>query len=348
MDSSCQAGPSFQFHRYRAELAKRQQRHCQQQFSGDELDSVHSPLHRKNVVKDGDASTSALSSTSDGASSPSTLSISTSQNVNILENISNSEIFVHANGNVEARSMTSTSQGSNSSTVNSFEPKTLDIQSTLLLRNLQFCHIIIWSDENNPPSLPALHMDNVHHTSIHVQWRIATTIHVTKAVDSQLKLKYAAQQLRIHQAGRLQVVLERNDNGNTSPEWNKGSIILEHSKHVNFAVPSGIEVTTSGDMSSNELDLATAADQYWRSVIKDFGWLRAGSVSPNFTIQFISSFEENCDNSMQQEVTRTVPMPHHSVDYQSSNAGTMSEPTKLPELNNNIIPDREEDDDDEL
>ncbi|KAG7366749.1 hypothetical protein IV203_029419 [Nitzschia inconspicua] len=346
MDSSRQAGPSFQFHRYRAELAKRQ-RHSHQQLCGDELDSVHSPLHRKNVVKDGDASTSALSSTSDGASPPSTLSISTSQNVNILENVSNSEIFVHANGNVGARSMTSTSQGSNSSAVSSFEPKTLDIQSTLLLRNLQFCHINIRSDDSNPPSLPALHMDNVHHTSIHVQWRIATTIHVTKAVDSQLKLKYAAQQLRIHQAGRLQVVLEGNDNGNISAEWNKGSIILEHSKHVNFVVPSGIEVTASGDMSSNELDFAVAADQYWRSVIKDFGWLRAGSVSPNFTIQFTSSFEENGDNSI-HVATETVPMPHHSVDDESSNAGTMSEPTMLPGLNDNISPDREDDDDDEL
>jgi hypothetical protein len=191
-------------------------------------------------------------------------------------------------------------------------------------------------------SLPALHIVNVAHTQIDVQVPVATAVHVTKAVDSHLCLPHAAQQLRIHQASRLQVTLRQDDADGTT--WNKGSIILEHSKHVTFCVPSVMPAKGADSEASSPLE--AASEQYWISVIKDFGWLRAGIPSPNFVIQTI------LEDSPLTDAQRADSPPNNNTEVGSGAANAEAPKTEsafsTQQLHNSKDDSSDQEDDDEL
>jgi hypothetical protein len=254
------------------------------------------------------------------------LPLSPHRPTNVLENLINCTVVVDENGNIKS------AEGSPETKYQSRVQ--VDLGTTLLLRNIQNSCIVIQN------SLPALHIDNVHYTQIYVQRAVESTIHVTKAIDSDLVVLCPARQLRIHRAIRLQVTIGDHVGGEDQPKdnaqspagattvrssthgWNSGSIILEHSKHVTFIVPTeAVQEGSSFPLFVNSL---------WMSVIKDFGWLRTSAPSPNFSIQGIAAAVS------------------HQVSYQETDSSATASNLKALPTTSRYSDEDDDDDDDEL
>jgi hypothetical protein len=288
---------TFRFHRYHAELLRRKSQEAIHGQAEDGFDD-NCPLDGNSLLVKPQSTTDSSNAMSERhnddnkdisnnqicnafASIPSSTRSTTN---NILENLVNCTIVLDENGNINP--------AGGSPDKKHHHPTQVDLQTTLLLRNIQNSRIVIQN------SLPALHIVNVYHTQIHVHGVVESAIQVTKAIDSHLVIIYPARQLRIHQAIRLNITLGDSTVGNGQPKddsqsttktttrpsawdgWNPGSIILEHSKHVTFYVPIG---------DVNEGSSSHVTNASWMSIIKDFGWLRTSAPSPNYSVQGIDA-----------------------------------------------------------
>jgi hypothetical protein len=309
-DVSEPVSQTFRFHRYHAELLRRKNLELRNEQVGDCCNDK-GLVNRNILVVNEDMSKNhlrnafaLLSTTPSGVKT------------NILENLINCMIVVDEDGNINR-------VGGSSHKMDHCFPLHVDLEMTLLLRNIQNSRIEIRNH------LPALHIVNVHHTQIHVQSVVESAIHVTKAIDSDLFIKYPARQLRIHQAIRLQVTLGQQPEDNqqspaagtttrsTSVGWNPGSIILEHSKHATFYVPAGaIREGSSFPLPTNSV---------WMSIIKDFGWLRTSVPSPNFSIQGIAATD-----------LQHVDLPRQQAQHLESDTHTTN--TSVSESELNVLP----------
>jgi predicted nucleic acid-binding Zn-ribbon protein len=262
--------PVFRFHRYRAELARHQQKQPRQDEDGNSIKANADTEHR-NIDETGEMALSKseqapklTDSTSTGGSS-------------CIENMSHVTIVIAQDGAVHVEPKkatgvrptmsTGTPEKCSSQDTATKRPEKVDVETALLIRNLDHCEVTIHA------ALPTLHILDISYTAIHVLGTVASSVHLTKAFQqSSLCLKHVAQQLRMHQVLQFTVYLALPNTLNTTKTWNKGSIILEDSKQVTFVVPSEDE------------DPSTTLQDWQQNIVKDFGWLRAGLPSPNFTV----------------------------------------------------------------
>lgn len=153
--------------------------------------------------------------------------------------------------------------------------------STLILRNLQDCTISLEA------LYKSLHMVAVNGSCVRVAQAVEGPIHVTQCHTSELHI--SCQQLRLHDSTDLTVRLPVAPAG----------IILEDCRHIVF------------ECEDNEKLLD----------IKDFGWLRSGIPSPNFSVQTIYEDKNETDGKEERTLSGATDGCNNASDSKKGDDG---------------------------
>mmetsp|Transcript_2910 Transcript_2910/g.7994 ORF Transcript_2910/g.7994 Transcript_2910/m.7994 type:complete len:385 (-) Transcript_2910:97-1251(-) len=295
--------PIFRFRRYREELALRSsRRNCRE--GTEEEGNFHTPKIVEHDSRKNDAVTGRTGlTTADNDSCD-------DNGGNVIQNLCSFIILVDLHGNVLTEKKksgikimktndesddgigTNNDEGGNSNGQKAVF--VVQKRSTLLLRNLRDCHVIIHLP------LPAVHFVGIENTEIlfynkrnndsevdeskttkdsaiapvsvnemESNANANTTIHMTDCHGkSSLQLETSPQQLRIHRSIGLRVEmmkLEKNHRPVTlsankipSCDWKPGTIILEDSKAIVFCVPPLTETTGFNQSQERQLPVSSS------------------------------------------------------------------------------------------